>query len=69
MDGAGTNANVFLTIFGENGDSGERKLAKSDTHYDKFERNQVCNKIYLIKIFLKLVLQPNTTHRHSSLYG
>ncbi|RDD42008.1 Lipoxygenase homology domain-containing protein 1 [Trichoplax sp. H2] len=40
VDGAGTNANVFLTIFGESGDSGERKLAKSDTHYDKFERNQ-----------------------------
>lgn len=49
MDGAGTNANVFLTIFGENGDSGERKLAKSDTHYDKFERNQV-RIIYIIHI-------------------
>lgn len=38
---AGTNANVFLTIFGENGDSGERKLNKSEKHMDKFERNQV----------------------------
>ncbi len=38
---AGTNANVFATIYGENGDSGERKLQKSEKHLDKFERNQV----------------------------
>ena len=38
---AGTDANVFLTIFGENGDTGERSLAKSETHRDKFERGQV----------------------------
>jgi hypothetical protein len=38
---AGTNANVFLQIFGELGDSGEKKLVKSETHMDKFERNQV----------------------------
>ena len=40
--GSGTNANVFLTLYGENGDSGERKLSKSETHVDKFERNQAC---------------------------
>lgn len=39
--GAGTNSNVFLTLFGEFGDSGEKKLIKSETHRDKFERNQV----------------------------
>lgn len=39
--GAGTNANVFLTLFGELGDSGEKKLMKSQTHMDKFERNQM----------------------------
>lgn len=39
--GAGTNANVFVTLFGEFGDSGEKKLIKSQTHRDKFERNQV----------------------------
>ncbi len=38
---AGTNANVFLQMFGELGDSGEKKLIKSETHLDKFERNQV----------------------------
>ena len=27
--GAGTNANVFVTLFGELGDSGEKKLMKS----------------------------------------
>ena len=39
--GAGTDANVFLIIFGDRGDSGERKLVKSETHRDKFERGQV----------------------------
>ena len=37
----GTDANVFLTLYGENGDSGERQLSKSETHTDKFERGQV----------------------------
>ena len=40
---AGTDANVFLTMFGENGDTGERALSKSETHRDKFERGQVRN--------------------------
>ena len=40
--GGGTDANVFLTIFGDKGDSGERKLHKSETHSNKFERGQVC---------------------------
>jgi len=38
---AGTDANVFLSIFGQNGDTGERQLQKSETHTNKFERNQV----------------------------
>ena len=38
--GAGTDANVYLSIFGTLGDSGERKLMKSE-HVDKFMRNQV----------------------------
>ena len=41
VKGAGTDANVFLTVFGDRGDSGERKLAKSETHRDKFEKGQV----------------------------
>ncbi|CAK8676643.1 unnamed protein product [Clavelina lepadiformis] len=40
--GAGTNSNVFLTLYGESGDSGERKLEKSN-NFNKFERNQVDN--------------------------
>lgn len=38
---AGTDANVFLTIYGDLGDTGERKLAKSESNKNKFERGQV----------------------------
>lgn len=38
--GAGTDANVFVNVYGEFGDSGEREMRKSD-HMNKFERNQV----------------------------
>lgn len=41
MHGAGTDANVFLTIFGDLGDTGERKLAKSENSKNKFERGAV----------------------------
>lgn len=37
--GAGTDANVFMIIFGENGDSGELALKNSETYKDKFERD------------------------------
>ena len=37
--GCGTNANVFITLTGENGDSGERPLSSSE-NFNKFERNQ-----------------------------
>jgi len=37
----GTDANVFLTIFGENGDTGERQLSKAENNKNKFERGQV----------------------------
>lgn len=36
--GAGTDANVFCILYGQNGDSGEHKLAKSETYSNKFER-------------------------------
>ncbi|CAL8278491.1 unnamed protein product [Merluccius merluccius] len=39
--GAGTDANVFLTIYGDQGDTGERKLSKSETSSNKFERGSV----------------------------
>ena len=38
--GAGTDANVFMTISGTMGDSGERELRKSENR-NKFERNQI----------------------------
>ncbi|KAL2100047.1 hypothetical protein ACEWY4_004441 [Coilia grayii] len=38
--GAGTDAKVFLNIYGEYGDTGERHLWKSD-HINKFESGQV----------------------------
>lgn len=41
VSNAGTNSNVFICLYGEFGDSGERKLDKSETHMDKFERNNV----------------------------
>lgn len=37
---AGTDANVFLTIYGEHFDSGERELVQSNNR-NKFERKQV----------------------------
>ena len=41
MKSAGTDANVFVTIYGEYGDTGERQLGKSETYSNKFERGNV----------------------------
>ncbi|XP_061733262.1 LOW QUALITY PROTEIN: lipoxygenase homology domain-containing protein 1 [Nerophis ophidion] len=41
MYGAGSDANVFLTIYGDLGDTGERKLSKSENNSNKFERGSV----------------------------
>jgi len=38
--GAGTDANVFLNIFGDYGDTGDRPLEKSKNNKNKFERGQ-----------------------------
>uniref|UniRef100_A0A8C1Q280 Lipoxygenase homology domains 1a n=1 Tax=Cyprinus carpio TaxID=7962 RepID=A0A8C1Q280_CYPCA len=38
--GAGTDANVFITLYGDMGDTGERKLRKSENS-NKFERGSV----------------------------
>ena len=40
--GAGTDANVFITIFGERGDTGLRPLRSSKTNRNKFENGKVC---------------------------
>ena len=40
--GAGTDSNVFLTIYGEKGDTGERQLKQTvNGNRNKFERKQV----------------------------
>lgn len=38
--GAGTDAKVHIIIYGENGDTGEQRLAKSAVHRDPFQRKQ-----------------------------
>ncbi|CAF4587849.1 unnamed protein product [Rotaria sp. Silwood1] len=37
----GTDANVFCTIYGDKGDTGERELSHSETHTNKFERKHM----------------------------
>ena len=39
--GAGTDANVFINVFGEQGDMGQRPLTHSKTNRNKFERGDV----------------------------
>lgn len=39
--GAGTDANVFINIFGEMGDTGDRPLEDSKSNKNKFEKKQV----------------------------
>ena len=46
---AGTDANVFVNIYGEKGDTGERHMKDSETHSNKFERGQV-NTCFLLFI-------------------
>ena len=60
---AGTDANVYITIFGENGDTGERKLLKSETNTDKFEKGKVKHS-YLITRF-----HITSYHSHNSCIG
>lgn len=57
MYGAGTDANVFLTIYGELGDTGERKLSKSETNRNKFQRGAVC--LFLNNILKAVILKPD----------
>jgi hypothetical protein len=38
--GAGTDANVYCVLFGDNGDSGELALKQSSTNKDPFENGQ-----------------------------
>jgi len=40
VSGAGTNANVFVVLFGEYGDSGELQLKDSETNKSSFKTGQ-----------------------------
>ena len=46
---AGTDANVYITLYGENGDTGKHFLKSSKTHRDKFwawKYGRVCHRSY-----------------------
>lgn len=53
--GAGTDANVFITLYGDMGDTGERKLSKSENS-NKFERGSVRHtlKYKCISVFMRI---------------
>ena len=60
--GAGTDANVFLNIFGEQGDTGERPLKQSKTNRNKFEKGNVSeDKIIPLKKVLHSAKRPLST--------
>ncbi|CAG5113521.1 Oidioi.mRNA.OKI2018_I69.chr2.g7623.t1.cds [Oikopleura dioica] len=40
-DCAGTDANVFVTLKGEQGETGKMELKTSENHLNKFERGQI----------------------------
>uniref|UniRef100_A0A7N8XV07 Lipoxygenase homology domains 1b n=1 Tax=Mastacembelus armatus TaxID=205130 RepID=A0A7N8XV07_9TELE len=70
MLGAGTDANVFINIYGENGDTGERFLKNSD-NINKFERGQ--EDVFIVTAIdlgplKKLRIRHDNTHAHSSWY-
>lgn len=44
--GAGTDADVFVNIFGELGDTGKRPLIDSKTNRNKFEKGNVCVSVF-----------------------
>lgn len=49
VGGAGTDANVFLSIYGvERGDTGERQLKRSN-NFNKFEKGQVMHELHSLK--------------------
>uniref|UniRef100_A0A7N8X6X4 Lipoxygenase homology PLAT domains 1a n=1 Tax=Mastacembelus armatus TaxID=205130 RepID=A0A7N8X6X4_9TELE len=62
--GAGTDANVFLTIYGTLGDTGERKLSKSETNSNKFERGSV-DKFTIESVDLGQVFRLKIRHDNS----
>ncbi|XP_078473113.1 lipoxygenase homology domain-containing protein 1 [Lampetra planeri] len=66
--GAGTDANVFLTIYGDLGDTGERRLSKSETNTNKFERGQV-DRFTLEAVDLGTICKIRVRHDNSMLHA
>ncbi|XP_031425771.2 lipoxygenase homology domain-containing protein 1 [Clupea harengus] len=64
MYGAGTDANVFLTLYGDLGDTGERRLRKSEGNSNKFERGAV-DKFTIEAVDLGLVFKVKIRHDNS----
>ncbi|KAJ8339353.1 hypothetical protein SKAU_G00361390 [Synaphobranchus kaupii] len=62
--GAGTDAAAFLTIYGDLGDTGERKLSKSETNSNKFERGSV-DKFTIEAVDLGQVFKIKIRHDNS----
>ena len=57
--GGGTDAGVFLCLHGNRGDTGNRKLLRSSTHSNKFERGKVIYTCYLNNksyVFVKKII-------------
>lgn len=50
--GAGTDAGVYLVLFGSNGDSGELSLKTSETNKSPFDNNQL--DVFVMKDILSL---------------
>ncbi|KAM3842453.1 LOW QUALITY PROTEIN: lipoxygenase homology domain-containing protein 1 [Diretmus argenteus] len=65
--GAGTDANVFLTIYGDLGDTGERKLSTSETNSNKFERGCV-DKFTMEAVDLGQVFKLKIRHDNTLLH-
>uniref|UniRef100_A0A3Q2XV35 Lipoxygenase homology PLAT domains 1 n=1 Tax=Hippocampus comes TaxID=109280 RepID=A0A3Q2XV35_HIPCM len=61
---AGTDANVFLTIYGDLGDTGERKLSRSDNNRNKFKRGEV-DKFTIEAVDLGQVFKIRIRHDNS----
>uniref|UniRef100_A0A673ZXF5 Lipoxygenase homology PLAT domains 1 n=1 Tax=Salmo trutta TaxID=8032 RepID=A0A673ZXF5_SALTR len=68
MYGGGTDAKVFLTIYGDLGDTGERTLSKSESNSNKFERGAV-DKFSIEAVDLGQVFKIRIRHDNSEFMG
>lgn len=46
MSGSGTDATVFLNVFGDLGDTGERLMITSKNNVNKFEKGNVSELLF-----------------------